>query len=63
MFNFHKGTYVIKTLCDWVQKLRWETLILPDADITVASLNSLRDLALDFFFYCYFFFLCREANI
>ncbi len=45
-FNFHKGTYVIKTLCNWVQK--WTQIILPDADITIASLNSSRDLAPDF---------------
>ncbi len=62
MFNFHKGTYVIKTFCNWVQKLRRVTLILPDADVTVASLNSLRDLALDFIILI-FLFLCWEANI
>ncbi len=27
---------------------KWTQIILPDADITIASLNSLRDLALDF---------------
>ncbi len=38
MFNFYKGTYVIKTLCKLVQKLT--QISLPDADITIASLNS-----------------------
>ncbi len=50
-----KGTYVIKTLCNWMQKWRW--VILPDTDITVASLNSLRYLALDFIV-CLFFLFC-----
>ncbi len=58
MFNSHKGTYVIKTLCNWVQELTW--VILPDADITIASLNSLRDLALDFIIgICFYFFAGR----
>ncbi len=55
MFNSHKGTYVIKTLCNWVQK--WTRIILPDADITIASLNSLRDLALDFIIVIFIFSL------
>ena len=52
MFNFHKGTSVIKTLCNWVHKWTW--VILPDADITIASINSLRDLALDFIIFIIF---------
>ncbi len=60
MFNFHKGTYVIKTLCNWVQIWTW--VILADADITEATLNSLSDLALDFIIVI-FLFLCREENI
>ncbi len=52
MFNFHKGTYVIKTLYKLVQKLT--RIILPDADITIASLNS--DLALDFIFFYYYYY-------
>ncbi len=52
-FNFHKGTYVIKTLCNWVQIWTW--VILADADITEATLNSLSDLALDFIIVIYFF--------
>ena len=65
MFNFHKGTSVIKTLCNWVHTWTWVTLILPDADITIANINSLRDLALDFIiiFFLLLLFLCREANI
>ncbi len=60
MFNFLKGTYVIKTVCNWLQKWTW--VILPDADITVASLNSLRDLALDFIIVIFLFF-CQETKI
>ncbi len=60
MFNLHKGIYVIKTLCNWVQK--WTRVILPDADIAIVTLNSLRDLALDFII-VNFLFLCWEANI
>ncbi len=45
LIYIHKGTYVIKTLCNWAQKWTW--VILTDAEITVASLNSLRDLAFD----------------
>ncbi len=52
---------LIKTLCNWVQKLRW--VILPDTDITVASLNSLHDLALDcIIIIIIFIFICQEAN-
>ncbi len=60
MFNLHKGIYVIKTLCNWVQKWTW--VILPDADIAIVTLNSLRDLALDFII-VNFLFLSWEANI
>ncbi len=41
-------------------------IILPDADITIVSLNSLSDLALDFIIVIHLFidfFLCREANM
>ncbi len=60
MFNFYKGTYVIKTLCKLVQKLT--QIILPDADITIASLNS--DLnVIWLLILLLLLFLCREANI
>lgn len=44
---------------------KWTWVILPDADITIASINSLRDLALDFiiFILLLLLFLCREADI
>ncbi len=42
-----------------MQKLRWVKLILPDDDIRVASLNRLRDLALDFIIVIFL----RDANI
>lgn len=34
---------------------KWTQIILPDADITIASLNSLRDLALDFIIVIFIF--------
>ncbi len=62
MFNFYKGTYVIKTLCKLVQKLM--QIILPDADITIASLNSdLNVIWLLILLLLLLFLLCREANI
>ncbi len=64
MFNFYKGTYVIKTLCKLVQKLT--QIILPDADITIASLNSDLNviwLLILLFLLLLLFLLCREANI
>ncbi len=61
MFNFHKGAYVIKALCNWVQK--WTRVISTDADITIASLNSLRNLALDFIIHFFvLLFICREQR-
>ncbi len=61
MFNFHKGTYVIKTLCKLVQKLT--QIILPDADITIASLNSDLNVIWLLILLLLFILLCREANI
>ncbi len=52
MFNFYKGTYVIKTLCKLVQKLT--QIILPDADITIASLNSDLNVIWLLIYYYYF---------
>ncbi len=60
LIYIHKGTYVIKTLCNWAQKWTW--VILTDAEITVASLNSLHDLAFYFIIVMFVFFYCREAN-